>query len=211
MNRLQSATASVALVLSTSVNAAIVDHGHYTTDTASGLDWLDLTETISMTYNEVVAQLGPGGALEGWRYASESEIGGFLDAFGGDSTYYDSGWSPQNNGLFDVVAPLWGDTYCAQEGCTPGDGLSRFIHNAVFSSSQNVMTGKLYDLVAHSLSDTEDFVKTSEVTIGYNQSHQYVASALVRDVSPVPVPAAVWLFGTGLLGLIGVTRRKTAA
>ena len=28
------------------------------------------------------------------------------------------------------------------------------------------------------------------------------------DVSPVPVPAAVWLFGAGLIGLIGVSRRK---
>lgn len=28
--------------------------------------------------------------------------------------------------------------------------------------------------------------------------------------SPVPVPAAVWLFGSGLLGLIGVARRKIA-
>jgi len=27
-------------------------------------------------------------------------------------------------------------------------------------------------------------------------------------VSSVPVPAAVWLFGSGLLGLIGVARRK---
>ena len=26
--------------------------------------------------------------------------------------------------------------------------------------------------------------------------------------SPVPVPAAVWLFGSGLIGLIGVARRK---
>ena len=29
-------------------------------------------------------------------------------------------------------------------------------------------------------------------------------------VTPVPVPAAVWLFGSGLLGLVGVARRKTA-
>ncbi len=27
--------------------------------------------------------------------------------------------------------------------------------------------------------------------------------------SPVPVPAAVWLFGSGLMGLIGISRRKT--
>ena len=28
---------------------------------------------------------------------------------------------------------------------------------------------------------------------------------------PIPVPAAVWLFGSGLLGLIGIARRKKAA
>lgn len=31
------------------------------------------------------------------------------------------------------------------------------------------------------------------------------------EVTPVPVPAAAWLFGSGLLGLIGVARRKKAA
>lgn len=30
------------------------------------------------------------------------------------------------------------------------------------------------------------------------------------QVTVVPVPAAVWLFGTGLVGLIGLTRRKSA-
>jgi len=30
----------------------------------------------------------------------------------------------------------------------------------------------------------------------------------VSTVAPVPVPAAVWLFGSGLLGLVGVARRK---
>jgi hypothetical protein len=29
-------------------------------------------------------------------------------------------------------------------------------------------------------------------------------------VSAVPVPAAIWLFGSGLIGLVGVARRKTA-
>jgi hypothetical protein len=31
------------------------------------------------------------------------------------------------------------------------------------------------------------------------------------DVAAVPLPAAAWLFGTGLLGLIGVARRKKLA
>lgn len=32
----------------------------------------------------------------------------------------------------------------------------------------------------------------------------------VTQVSSVPVPAAAWLLGSGLLGLVGVARRKAA-
>ena len=31
------------------------------------------------------------------------------------------------------------------------------------------------------------------------------------QISQVPLPAAVWLFGSGLIGLIGISRRKKAA
>ena len=31
------------------------------------------------------------------------------------------------------------------------------------------------------------------------------------SMSPVPVPAAAWLLGSGLLGLVGIARRKAAA
>ncbi len=41
-----------------------------------------------------------------------------------------------------------------------------------------------------------------------NSSRSAYTSSTV--VSAVPVPAAVWLFGSGLLGLIGVARRKRA-
>jgi len=33
-------------------------------------------------------------------------------------------------------------------------------------------------------------------------------AAKLGEVSVVPVPAAVWLFGSGLLGLVGIARRK---
>ena len=35
-------------------------------------------------------------------------------------------------------------------------------------------------------------------------------STLAIDVQVVPVPAAAWLFGSGLIGLVGVARRKRA-
>ena len=35
-----------------------------------------------------------------------------------------------------------------------------------------------------------------------------ITSATLATVSAVPVPAAVWLFGSGLIGLVGMARRK---
>ena len=41
-------------------------------------------------------------------------------------------------------------------------------------------------------------------------SGDYFTFAFEGSVSAVPVPAAVWLFGSGFLGLVGVARRKKA-
>ena len=46
---------------------------------------------------------------------------------------------------------------------------------------------------------------------GFNAQFNLTAAGLVTPPSEVPVPAAVWLFGSGLLGLVGVARRKKAA
>jgi len=37
------------------------------------------------------------------------------------------------------------------------------------------------------------------------------ATYAIPGVSAVPIPAAVWLFGSGLLGLVGIARRKRSA
>jgi hypothetical protein len=39
----------------------------------------------------------------------------------------------------------------------------------------------------------------------------YPGGEIRGQVNVVPVPAAVWLFGSGVLGLIGIARRKKAA
>ena len=43
------------------------------------------------------------------------------------------------------------------------------------------------------------------------ESPGQAADSFTLNVGAVPVPAAVWLFGSGLLGLIGVARRKARA
>ena len=51
---------------------------------------------------------------------------------------------------------------------------------------------------------------------GYLVNIQHPASGndalwSITRASAVPVPAAIWLFGSGLIGLFGVVRRKTPA
>jgi hypothetical protein len=54
------------------------------------------------------------------------------------------------------------------------------------------------------------FRSTLPPTTGYyNAINTQVGTAL--GYAPVSVPAAVWLFGSGLLGMIGIARRKKAA
>ena len=48
-------------------------------------------------------------------------------------------------------------------------------------------------------------------SVGINQfTVNGLESYIFSAASPVPVPAAAWLFGSGLLGLFGFLRRKTA-
>jgi hypothetical protein len=48
---------------------------------------------------------------------------------------------------------------------------------------------------------------TSPALDGHNFNFD-ILSLHVDSVSAVPIPATVWLFGSGLLGLAGVARRK---
>jgi hypothetical protein len=52
-----------------------------------------------------------------------------------------------------------------------------------------------------------DFHTGEKVTSG-KRNWSYVWAVRDGDVAAVPTPDTIWLFGSGLLGLIGVSRRK---
>ncbi len=43
---------------------------------------------------------------------------------------------------------------------------------------------------------------------GYSSGTVYFDNV---NIDPVPIPSGVWLFGSGLIGLVGLTRRKKSA
>ncbi len=46
------------LIFSNAANAFLIDHGNFTTDNTSGLDWLDTAFTDGRSYNSVTSNPG---------------------------------------------------------------------------------------------------------------------------------------------------------
>ena len=61
---------SAILGFTSTAFAAIYDNGTGTTDSTSGLDWLDLTASTGRSYADVSGEFGTGGDFEGYRYAT---------------------------------------------------------------------------------------------------------------------------------------------
>lgn len=55
-----------------------------------------------------------------------------------------------------------------------------------------------------------DFAFNYGIQNSVSGTYSYALAVRDGDVSAVPVPAAIWLFGSGLIGLAGMARRKAA-
>ena len=59
---------------------------------------------------------------------------------------------------------------------------------------------------------SDEAIESVEITCTFNNDFKCgVYDIQFGTLAPVPIPAAIWLFSTGLLGLIGITKRKLIA
>ncbi|MDQ8183179.1 VPDSG-CTERM sorting domain-containing protein [Pelagicoccus sp. SDUM812005] len=80
MNNIKKTLLALALAFSSfQAQAVLIDNGDYTTDTETGLDWLDMSFTIGKTYNDVLSAT-TGGSLSGWRFATTSEFDALISS-----------------------------------------------------------------------------------------------------------------------------------
>jgi hypothetical protein len=178
-----------------SMDDPVFGPGTITRDTATNLDWLDLTLSTNYTWSQIDSLTQTGGLFEGFVFADASKIRQFWEDAGIDTTQVGQGLSAQlYQPVSDLVA-LLGITYQL-----PGDPQ---IYSMAFSTTfdPGYENPAVYGLRAN------DSTGTASIFVRYNRDtntpESYIGGYLYR---PVPIPKAIWLMATGLIGILGLRR-----
>jgi hypothetical protein len=186
--------------------AALIDYGNYTTDTATGLDWLELTVTQGQSVNSVLAGYG-GWIAAGYRYASIGDVTQlFLNSDSGNAIISNatSTATPQNVTGASLLMSFLGITFVQE--CCNDYSMGGFGFAAPNELLAGLSSGANYTT---NLTQTRGAFFVPDGFFRLDYSHEWVGSFLVRDssqVSAVPAPPAFLLILSGL-GLLGLTCR----
>ncbi|MDH5571851.1 MAG: VPLPA-CTERM sorting domain-containing protein [Gammaproteobacteria bacterium] len=221
---------ATALVLFTNANASVIN-------TIDGVEyeWLELTAMQGLSRNQVEAQIAVAGVndeLYGYEYASRSLVESLFlsyspwpgfDAWWGNPTTV-SGISALMNdfGVIGSAASNPTTTYSVDGYTVTYDSIRslRGIYGTSSECSPNYVSC-LANITMFEDSSSDDAMAWLDEAYGwdsnyispltYNDSYSSpdTSSFLVRT-TVVPVPAAVWLFGSGLIGLASFARSKKA-
>jgi len=169
--------------------------GSLTIDTSTGLAWLDVPITRGMSFNDVVAQTGPGGPFEGFRYATAEEIGILFHSAGivnVDVVFPPpTDRQPALNLISLVGATLFDSGYVGTMGIS-----STFATNVGATDRRLMPT--LWICCSPVTYDPRVFLSG---TTGDSQRADFAGSWLVTQV-PEPSSIALLFLGTGALALV---------
>ncbi len=210
--------ASVVLFATlSSAQASLIDSDLYgngdrliTLDSATNLEWLDVTYTVGLTRQSVLAEMTAGGRFDGFRWATRREVEALLLNAGIPLSFGD----PNNNyfgGAVAHVAPFntlfghLGSFICGYSYGVPDPESCSRIHGY---TSTYELDGYFSPVVGISRNLNNERVGYIMATrLWENQWGDDVGHYLVREsVSPVPAPPTFILMLTGL-GLLGLTKR----
>ena len=165
--------------------------------------------------NAWAAQLTVGG-VSGWRLADTIDVGNDGSTYtniyqGVDFGYNITTQSELSNMFYNVLGnTAIYDINGNQTGCTaPNYCLTNTgpFSNIQFSNYWSATEAGS----APGIESAWGFYMSSGLQAdNYKTSSFFGWAVQTGDVSAVPVPAAAWLFGSGLLGLVGAARRKRA-
>jgi len=181
-------------------SAAILGFGNDTHDTATGLAWLDLTLTEG---------LGVSAALLAnplYRVAEREEVHQLFLNAGMTSVDNPPVFRASDGTAAQTLLGFLGTTFVSSSNGAQGYSRWSDSGNPESPFSDPFLAVRISDGAGGAFAGS--FIGSAAVEAGTND----VGIWLVRDIAPVPLPAALPLFGTGLalLGFAGWRRRHAA-
>ena len=182
MRLLASTCLATVLLMPQGVAAQVVEDPNdssKTLDSSTNLAWLDINQTTNRSFLDVSGQFGPGGAFEGWRYATKSEVMTFF-----------------TNAGIDVTNAV--DSYAAISGLMTLVGTTETSFGFTYSRglvSDTPAAGKR-DAPTLMLEDPGSYSAVAQQVWGEAQALPNLGSWLVQDAStpdppdPDPIPTA---------------------
>jgi len=147
--------------------------------------------------------------VSGWRLPNTIDVGNngatYTNLYQGvDYGYNITAQSELSNMFYNVLGnTAYYDTSGTATGCT-GSNIC-LTNTGPFSNIQSYL---YWSAPGTASAWTFDMASGFQIN-NYGKNNSFYGWAVQSgDVSTVPVPAAVWLFGSGLLGLVCVARRK---
>ncbi|MCP3671855.1 MAG: hypothetical protein GY814_15775, partial [Gammaproteobacteria bacterium] len=137
------------------------------------------------------------GTHEGYHIADKEEAKTFFEAAISEWVHWNFEWDKH---MYAETSEAYGDGNFGDNASRGFDG-AMFIDDAV--GNYGWMAFYNGQVTEHQFSTAADW--TGNPTPQIEASFLLVANTL----SPVPVPAAIWLFGTALIGLVGYGKRKS--
>ena len=193
-------TAGAALFEVTDPNAP-GGAGNITRDDATGLDWLDLTASAGLSFNDVAGQFGSGQPFEGFRHATRAELETFFFTSAGITP---GTQNPAEQALIDlqnlVGTTAAGSLIVLSSGFYDDtlDGLGLLPGTAVLFVDLNFGTP-----VSSNTVFTPDNNGPAAGTTNW-----LVRATPVTVAPQVPEPGSALLFGSGLAALVYLRRRR---
>ena len=169
----------------------------------NGRDWADFGSFVNVTYNTVDTIFDKntgecrtsscainGIDLTGFQWATSSDIFDLITNYGVTGPF-----NPNVTATFNAASSSFFTDFTLT-GSSPD-------RIATMSRDSNINTVDYFN------------INTIETYFGNGgartfTSYDGIGHAFYREVSTVPIPAAFWLFGSALLGLFGITKRRRA-